>query len=423
LLAVLLSLLQAVLSSQTGEGRKSAASGRPVLYSAVGPELTQYALDRESGALIKQGSVTLPANVQEGWPHPSHKYLYIAWSNNTASYSPSAAAASQGDRHGVSVFSIDPTSGALAAHGKPAPLPSRPVFITVDTDGTHVLAAYNNPSGLTAYRILPDGTVGTQVSPAEPLDFGIYGHQVRVDPSNRTVILVSRGNAPTSTKPEDPGALKIFGYKNGVLSNRLSIAPGKGFGYQVRHLDFHPSGKWAFVTLERQNQIHVYRRSVDGMLDANPLFVKDTLREPAKAQGGQAVSSIHMHPNGKFVYVANRAGGTVAFEGKRVFAGGENTIAVFSIHQETGEPTLIQSVDTHGFQPRTFTLDESGRFLVVANQSAQAVRGEKGVTVIPASLAVFRVGNDGKLTFGRKYDVGTDAGGSLFWASFVSLPK
>ncbi|MGA2716801.1 MAG: hypothetical protein ABSG41_27240 [Bryobacteraceae bacterium] len=51
------------------------------------------------------------------------------------------------------------------------------------------------------------------------------------------------------------GALKIFTYKNGVLANRFSIAPGAGFGYQVRHLDFHPSGKWVFVTPERQNQI------------------------------------------------------------------------------------------------------------------------------------------------------------------------
>src|SRR5205085_12584436 len=129
----------------------------------------------------------------------------------------------------------------------------------------------------------PEGTLGPRVQAAGPLDFGIYGHQVRVDPSNKAVILVTRGNAPTATKPEDPGALKIFNYKNGVLSNRLSIAPGKGFGYQVRHLDFHPSGKWVFVTLERQNQIHVYSRTADGGLSANPIFVKDTLKEPGKA--------------------------------------------------------------------------------------------------------------------------------------------
>jgi len=35
----------------------------------------------------------------------------------------------------------------------------------------------------------------------------------------------NRGNEGTPTKPEDPGALKVFEYKNGVLTNEVSIAP------------------------------------------------------------------------------------------------------------------------------------------------------------------------------------------------------
>ena len=339
-----------------------------------------------------------------------------------AGNSPSGGGRPKAGLNGVSAFRIDSTSGALVLNGKPAPLAWRPIFISTDMDGTHLIEAYNNPSGLTVHGILPDGSIGAAI-PQGPLDFGIYGHQVRVDPSNRTVILVTRGNGPTPTKPEDPGAIKIFNYKDGVLTNRLSIAPNGGFGYQVRHLDFHPSGKWVFVTLERQNQIHVYARMGDGTLGTSPLFVKDTIMEPAKGPGRQAVASIHVHPNGRFLYVANRATGTVEFEGKPVFGGGENTIAVFSINQETGEPTLIQSVDTRGFVPRTFTLDSSGRFLVVANQSPQAVRAKAGITVVPASLTLFRVGGDGKLEFASKYDVEANASRSLFWTRFISLPR
>jgi len=58
----------------------------------------------------------------------------------------------------------------------------------------------------------------------------------------------------------------------------------------------------------------------------------------------------------------------------------------------------------------------------VANQSAQAVRGATGVTTLPASLTLFRIGDDGKLDFVRKYDIETTASRSLFWAQFVSLP-
>lgn len=399
-----------------------AQPGRAVLYAAVGPELTQYDLDRDNAALIQRGSVTLPANVQEAWVHPSHKYLYVAWSNGGASYSAPGGVVRTGDRHGISAFRIDPATGALLPIGKPAALPSRPIFITTDIDGTHVLAASNNPSGLTVHRILPDGTVGAQVPLPAALDFGIYGHQVRADPSGQTILMVTRGNGPTATKPEDPGALKVFSYKNGVLANRLSIAPAGGFGYQVRHLDFHPSGRWVFVTLERQTQLQVYARMADGTLSTSPLFTKSTVMATTKARGGQTPSSIHIHPNGKFVYVANRATDREDFKGKQVFAGGENSIAVFSIDQQTGEPTLIQSIDTHGFEPRTFTLDTSGSFLVVANQSARAVREGDGVSTVPASLALFRVRDDGKLAFTRKYNRETSADKSLYWTGFVSLP-
>lgn len=412
----ILMLVPAAMHSQ------SAPPAKTVLYAAVGAEITQYDVDLKSAALTRRGSVTLPANVQEAWQSPSLKYLYVAWSNGGASYTSIGGVVPKNNLHGVSAFRIDFASGALVLDGQPVSLPSRPVFITTDMDGTHVITAHNDPSGLVVHRILPDGTLGAQVQPAGPLDFGIFGHQVRVDPSNQTVILVTRGNGPTATKAEDPGALKIFGYKNGVLSNRLSVAPNGGFGYQVRHLDFDPSGKWVFVTLERQNQIQVYRRMPDGTLATHPLFVKDTLVKPALPGAAQSAASIHVHPNGKYVYVANRASNTVDFRGKKVFAGGENNIAVFSINRQTGEPTLIQTIDTRGFEPRTFSLDSTGTLLVVANQLPISVRDATGVTTVPASLAVFRVGADGKLEFARKYDVETGPGRSLFWAKLFSLP-
>jgi 6-phosphogluconolactonase (cycloisomerase 2 family) len=321
----------------------------------------------------------------------------------------------------LSAFRIDPASGALLPHGQPALLPSRPIHVTTDIPGTHVLTAYNDPSGVTVHRIEPDETIGPQIKQPFPLDVGVYGHQVRVEPSNDLVILVTRGNGPTPTKPEDPGALKLFDYNDGVLTNRLSIAPRGGFNFQVRHLDFHPSRRWIFVSLERQNNLEVYEKLKDGTLSRNPLFAKDTLVDPGNVRPGQALGTIHMHPNGRFVYLANRASGTVDFNGKPVFVGGENNIAVFSINQDTGEPTLIQNVDTRGIHARTFALDPSGRILVAGNMMQLSVRDKKGVSTVPSSLAVFRVRNDGKLDFARKYDL-TVGSRNLFWMGIVPLP-
>jgi 6-phosphogluconolactonase (cycloisomerase 2 family) len=120
--------------------------------------------------------------------------------------------------------------------------------------------------------------------------------------------------------------------------------------------------------------------------------------------------------------VANRASGTTDFEGKPVFVGGENAMAVYEINQNTGEPTLVQNMDTRGFFPRTFALDATGRLLVAANQMSQPVREGNAVSVVPASAAVFKVASDGKLEFVRKYDVETGGGRLLWWVGMVSLP-
>jgi 6-phosphogluconolactonase (cycloisomerase 2 family) len=356
--------------------------------------------------------VMLPQNVQEAWPHPSRRYLYVAWSNNVRG--------AEG-RHGVTAFRIDPKSGALQAHGEPIALAARSVFLTADAPGRHIVVAYNEPSGATVHRIAGDGTLGGPVAQAADLDFGVYAHQVRMDPSNRMVIVVTRGNGPAATRPEDPGALKVFGYNNGVLSPRASIAPGGGYNFQPRHLEFHPTRPFVYLTLERQNKLQVYRKLDGPTLSTAPLFTKETVRDPSRV-AGQATSTIHAHPNGRFVYLGNRGSGTVEFQGKRVLAGGENSIAVYSIQQQSGEPTLIQNADTHGVHPRTFCLDPSGEVLVVANMQAALVREGTDVKELPASLAVFRIGKDGKLQFVRKYDQDTSGGRALFWTGMVGLP-
>jgi len=346
--------------------------------------------------------VTLPGNVQYVWPHPSRQYLYVAWSDG----GPSGAAGrpTGGRNHGVHAFRIDPASGALQPHGQPVALPSRPVHISADISGTHLLVAHTEPSAVTVWRIGADGTLGAELKQPATLDAGIYAHQVRVDPSNHMVILVTRGNAPTRNKPEDPGALKVYEYKDGLLANRASIAPGGGFNFQPRHLDFHPTKPWVYVSMERQNQLQVYNKLPGGNLTPAPVFTKDSLADPKHQQAGQAAGTVHLHPNGKFVYQANRASGDA----------GENTMAVYAINQKTGEPTLIQSIDTQGNSARTFTLDPQGKLLIAGNQVPAGA--------VPASMAVYRVGADGKLTFVRKYDVEATNSKSLFWIGLIALP-
>jgi 6-phosphogluconolactonase (cycloisomerase 2 family) len=406
------SFLTAVLIAIPAQSQTSSPKAKTVLYAATGPELATYSVDIDRASLARQASVTLPENVQEAWPHPSRRYLYVAWSNNVGG---------SGGRHGASAFRIDPADGRLQPYGDPIPLTARSVFITVDIPGEHLIVAYNQPSGVTVHRINADGTLGAAVPQPDGLDFGVYAHQVRVDPSNRMVIVVARGNGPTARKAEEPGALKVFSYQKGLLANRASIAPSGGVNFQPRHLEFHPSRPFAFITLERQNKLQVYRLIEGPTLSPQPLFTSETLADWNRL-AEHATSTIHAHPNGQFLYVGNRATGITDFHGTQVFSGGENSIAVYRINPQTGEPSLIQNADTRGVHPRTFTLHSSGRILVVANMQRVLVRDNGQMRPVPASLAVFRIARDGKLDFIRKYDQDTSGGRNLFWTGMLDLP-
>jgi 6-phosphogluconolactonase len=385
-----------------------------VFYASVGPALTLYHVDVDKAALARQSTAQLPANVQYAWTHPSAPFLYVA----SSSGGPGSAGAA-GTDHYLTALRIDPATGALHAHGPSAALRSRPIHMSLDRAGAYALTAYNIPSGASVHRINADGTVGDEIKQNASLDGGIYGHQIRTTPANNAVILVTRGNAAAGGKPEDPGALKVYGFKDGKLTNRASIAPNGGYGFGPRHLDFHPSLPLAYVSLETQNKLTVYPLKGD-TLEPQAIYTKETLAEPGNIRGRQAASTVHVHPNGRFVYVGNRASDTVEFEGKKVFPGGENSIAVYAIDPATGEPTLIQHADVHGIHPRTFSLDPSGRMLVSAQIRPMLVRDGAGVKSVPANLTTFRVGADGKLTFVHAYEV--DTGDAMqFWSGMVAL--
>jgi len=242
---------------------------------------------------------------------------------------------------------------------------------------------------------------------------------VRTTPDNRLAILVTRGNEGTPTKAEDPGALKVFSYKNGVLTNEVSIAPDGGKGFGPRHLDFHPTKPWIYVSIETENKLYMYRME-RGRISQDTIFRSETLAEPGNIRARQAAGTVHVHPNGRFVYIANRAEETVEFQGKQVFKGGENSIVVYSIDQSTGEPTPIQRIETQKIHPRTFHIHPSGRLLVAQHNLPVNLRDGEAIKAIPAGLSVFRIGQDGKLIFARKYDIDVNDK-TMFWMGMVAL--
>lgn len=378
------------------------------LYSSVGAELTQYHLDVDRLSLVRGDTMTLPAPVQYCWPHPGRQFLYVV-SGHRGERGPGVA-------HFLNALRIG-MDGALQLHGPGRELPMRPLHVTIDGAARYIFTAYNDPAGVTVHRIAVDGSVGEAVPQSPDLDTGIFPHQIRVMPGDQTAILVTRGNDATATKPEDPGALLIMAMKDGVLSNRAAIAPGGGYGFGPRHLDIHPAQPWVYVSLERQNALQVYAVK-DGQLGVAPSFHVSTLARPGQAQPRQLVGTVHVHPDGHTVYVANRADHTHEEVEGPVFSGGENSIAVFRLDTASGKPRLVQHADTRSFHVRTFAIDPTGRMLVAASIKPMRVREGEQVKEVAAALSVFRIGPDGLLKFARKYDVET-GGRTQFWMGMV----
>jgi 6-phosphogluconolactonase (cycloisomerase 2 family) len=408
---IFLSLIAGSIAPRLSSAQQ--ASRKVALYANVGADLMHYDVDVAGAALTQRATVTLPAGVQYAWPHASRGYLYVASSSSASGYGKA------GTEHHVTAFRIDAASGALTPHGEPIRLPTRPIHMSTDIPSENILVASNNPSALRIYRLNKDFTPGEEVKQPGPIDAGIFAHQVRVTPDNRLAILVTRGNEGTPAKAEDPGALKVFEYRNGVLTNEVSIAPNGGKAFGPRHLDFHPTKPWMYVSIETQNKMYTYRMD-GGRINPEIAFRAETLAEPKNIRARQAAGTVHVHPNGRFLYGANRAQATIEFQGKKVFKGGENSIAVYSINQSTGEPTPIQHIETRAIHPRTFHIDPSGRLLVAQHNLPVNVREGDAIRTAPAGLSVFRIGDDGKLTYMRKYDI--DVGDkTMFWMGMVPV--
>jgi 6-phosphogluconolactonase len=412
-----------------GAGLAAAALPAPVFaqgaaipfYASVGPKLMRYSLDVSTAALTPQDSTTLPANIQYAWPHPSRKFLYVVASNTQPGSGPMGATGEDKNHYAIA-FAIG-ADGALTEHGPRRLLPSRPLHVSIDHAARLLFIAHNVPSQVTVHRLNADGSIGAQVAQDPKCDFGIYAHQVRMTPGDKTLILCSRGNDAANGKPEDPGHIEVFVVNDGRLANLQTIRPGaSGLGFGPRHLDFHPNGRFVYVSLERENSLAVFGLKPDGTLTPEPLFLKNALTDPQgrEKHPGQGVGPIHVHPNGRFVYQTNRGSGLRDVNGRKVSNGGENNVVAWAIDQKTGEPTLIQRGWADDYELRTFAIDPSGQVLVAASTTAMQVEEQGVFSTVSAGLTLYRIGADGKLSPGHKTDVDTSTG-LQFWSGLLTM--
>jgi len=262
----------------------------------------------------------------------------------------------------VSSYAIDPKNHQLTLINQVQSLGNEPTHSSVAADGRHLFVAnysvLEDPGGSLA--ILPVDATGKLSAPVQ-----LSGHPAsRVNPqrqaSNHVHAVVSSPDGKY-VFANDLGADKIFVYRYDPKANHelpltpadpasVALPPGSG----PRHLLFSADGKHAWLTTEMSAQVAVFDYA-DGKLTQTQL-VDFAAGQPVSDKAGAA---LHASSDGKFLYVSNR--------------GTANQIIVFGVDPVTAHLTELQRRSVEGDHPREFSLDPSGKFLLIANQKSNEI--------------------------------------------------
>ena len=289
-----------------------------------------FSLDPQSGALSPRGAPIAAGNGPSYMAaDASRHFLYVV--NESAS--------------AVAAFAIDQVSGALSLVNRVPSGGNGPTHVSLDGSGNFVLVANYTSGDATVLARKSDGSLGAVVG-SRAFGGNAATHCIRTDPQSRFVFVANKDlNIVAELALDGAGALKD--------NAPPSIAPASGSG--PRHIDFHPTGRYAYVIDENASAIDAYTYDAGTGLLAK-LQTISTL--PAGFTGANTGAEVQVAPSGRFVYGSNR---------------GDDSIVIFAIDQASGKLTLVGHTKTRGKTPRQFQIDATGRFLLVGNQDTDTV--------------------------------------------------
>lgn len=305
-------------------------------------------LNMKTGTLSQVGVTEGVVNPSFLAIHPSNKFLYAVGEISEFDGQPTG---------GVTAFAIAPKDGSLTKLNEKSSGGAGPCHLVVDATGKNVLVANYGGGSVACLPINADGTLedassfiqhkGSSVN--EQRQSGPHGHSINLSLDNKFAFAADLGL--------DKVLIYAFDAEKGRLTPNdpaaVEVKPGSG----PRHFAFHPSGKYAYVINEMALTVTAFKYDAQqGRLDT--LQTISTIPDADRNQQGLSTAEIRVHPSGKFLYGSNR---------------GHDTIAAFSIHQETGELTYIENESTQGKTPRNFFIDPTGTYLLAENQSTDSI--------------------------------------------------
>ena len=306
-------------------------------------DISTYALNADGAleprARTKSGKGVMPMGVS-----PDRRYL---------------VAAVRGETSSAWTYGIDRATGELKPVGA-APLAANCPYIFFDRSGRFLLGASYGENRIVVHRVGADGLVGdvVQVMPAAR-----NPHAIRTDETNRYAYVPHLGTD------------QIFQLTFDETSGRLAactpplvqMAQGSG----PRHFVTSPDNRFMFLLNELTATVTTLALDADSGLLSEVASVSvlppGSTLVPGAPRGPNApprdvsndawASDIHVTPDGRFVYAAERTG---------------NTLSTLSVDAKTGTLAYVGSITTER-QPRGFRIDPSGRYLIVSGEQSETI--------------------------------------------------
>ena len=322
--------------------------------------------------------------------HPSRRFLYVTNGNGGA-----PGAATNVPSNSISVYQLDPVTGAVSGPTNTQPVNGNPVSVVVHPTGKFVYVVnevrFGTPVGnISVFEV--DSTTGALSAPATTADsLGAPATAIAFVSSGEFayVTYLHAVSTPVGNNFWDTVKTYTVNAINGQLSGPIGSA---STGDNPWAMAVSPAGNFAYVaSLSNQgsvNQINVYSiNQTSGTL---------TLRSNSGFGTTNPPGALAIDPEGKFLYVGLQG---IAFVPQ--FNGNVN-LEVYGIDPTAGSLTLVNGVATTSNPggPVAVTADPQAQFVFAMDDNGVVVpyavdRGTGALTAGPAVSGVFLGGASG----------------------------
>jgi len=256
-------------------------------------------------------------------------------------------------------YGIDRKTGVLTSVGT-GPLHDSYPYIQIDRTGRFLLGASYGGHLVTVNPVGADGRVGDTL---QVIPTALNAHCIILDNTNRYVFVPHLGT--------DQIFQFVFDAKTGRLAANTPPLVQMKSGSGPRHLIISSDNRFAYLLNELTATVttlaldaktgQLKEVSSASALPPDSKLVPGGPRGPAAPKRDRSndiwASDLHLTPNGKFLYAAERT---------------SNSIGAFSVDSAAGKLTWLGSTPTEQ-QPRGFRIDPTGRYMVVSGEKSDTL--------------------------------------------------